>query len=402
MSVSDALPWIGYTTGGARSQVTLGALGERALVLGRGAVSLAGLVLAAWREAGKKALVLDLEGSCFGPATHDFRALLYDAFELDPDDPAHGQLAGAAYACALGLPPDEEALICAAMHSLCERGDAASPSAVYDALKGVPDFRGPYVDRLKGRLGALRHLEAVQGETFSEELAGGGVVRFTSALYPLSADVAAGLFLAKGLRMAARRGSFDALMVTAAHRLFWERPGSPRCRFLSEALETGAQLFLCSPHPSLLCSKVLDSFPVRAYSSEAWNSQKEWRQGAALPGTFTVCDDRSGMTFSFVPRYHRGGAGEGVRVSVPVAAAPPPSLTMAILEEAERFGLANRESIASFLSSRFLEGDVTAEVDRLLRAGALVVEAKRRGREGSVLALSLTEAGRELLSELGR
>ena len=87
--------------------------------------------------------------------------LLYDLYKLDETAPrAHGELISSAYTAALDLSFEEEAILDAAMQRLAARTTWRAHPAVYDALSGVEGFRGFYVDKLKGRVGTLRSLDA--------------------------------------------------------------------------------------------------------------------------------------------------------------------------------------------------------------------------------------------------
>ena len=401
MSSARGGAWLGYSTGGSREEVKADALGDRVLVLGRSSGPVAGLFAFALSEWGARPFILDGEGSvppdALGPLELvDYRSALFDAFQLDGDGPAHGQLVSAAYASALGLSPDEEALLSAAMHVLAEQGDLASPAAVYDAVRGVPDFRGPYVDKLRGKLGSLRHMEAAQDRSLEGLMGEGSAVTFASAPYPLAGDVALAVFLAKAVHLLSKGARTAALVVAGAHRLFG---GSPAHRLLLQTLMTRGRLLAASSFPSLLPDRVVGSFPVRVYSSEAWNSRRDWRERPSLPGTCTVCDDRLGSTFTFLPRYVRSR--RRLRPETPLGKGKEDeSLTRAVLEEVGSFELATRESVAACLSPRFLSGDVSWELDRLHRLGHLALEPKKDWGGPGVFSYTLTESGRKLLREM--
>ncbi len=399
--------WLGYALDRARGRVRVGELGDRVLLLGRESGLLSTLFAYAGAEAGLRFAILDVDGS-ISPDVHgyfrpfDYRSMLYEAFHLEGDDAMHGQLVASAYAAALDLTPEEEAILSAALQKLSEQNDLATPSALYDVVGAIEGFRGFYVDKLKGRIGALRHLDTTRVDGFDELMRGGCLVSFASAPYPLASELAAGLYVAKVLHLIeSSSGRPDTLLITGAHRLFrnlsrFQHAG----RLMAHLLEAQLPLVLSSPVPALLNDSVVESMPVRVYSSEAWNARKTWKQAAALAHAYVACDDRSGNTTAFVPRFIRPmPSSGGIALRLPPTRASP-ELTRTILEEISRFDSANRQSVISYLSPQFLAADVGAEVDRLHSEGHLLMEPKQDGSGPKVLAFTLTESGRRLLREL--
>ena len=145
--------WLGYPLDRSRGEVGIGGLGDRVLLLGRRAGDLSTLLAFAGSEGGAKLAILDIDSS-ISPEVHgyfrafDYRSMLYEAFHLEGEDGLHGQLVASAYAAALDLAPEEEAILGAALQKLSEQNDLATPSSLYDALGGVEGFRGFYVDKL--------------------------------------------------------------------------------------------------------------------------------------------------------------------------------------------------------------------------------------------------------------
>jgi hypothetical protein len=328
--------------------------------------------------------------------------MLYEAFHLEGEGATHGQLVASAYATALDLTSEEEAILGSALQRLSEMNDLATPSVLYDALGGVEGFRGYYVDKLKGRIGSLKLLESTRIETFDELMRGGALVSFVSAPYPQAADLAGGLYLAKLLHLLGGSSvSPDVIMVTGAHRLFrnltrFQHP----TRLMGCLLGAPIPLILASPLPALLDERLVESMPVRVYSSDAWNSNRNWKQTPALPSSFTICDDRSGTSMGFVPRFIRPKRADApVSESVP-AGGPNSDLTKTILEEVARFESANRQSVVSYLTPLFLAADVEAELDRLHSEGHLILEPKKVGSGPRILAYTVTESGRRLMEGL--
>ena len=408
MNPQEARDWLGYPLDRSRTPVGVRGLGDRILLLGRQAGALASLFAFVSAEAGLNLAILDLDGS-IAPQVHgyfeafDYRSLLYEAFHLEGEDAMHGQLVASAYAAALDLSPEEEAILSAALQKLSEQNDVAAPAALYDVVGATEGFRGFYVDKLKGRIGALKHLDSTRVEDFVPLMRGGALVSFASAPYPQAADLAAGLFVAKMLYLVSVGGQRpSAVMVTGAHRLFRNLSRHQHAgKLMSHLLEAGVPLVLASPLPALLNDHLTESMAVRVYSSEAWNARKTWRENAALACSFTVCDDRSGSSAAFVPRFIRPR-----ELSTPLTSAPQhgadPGLTRTILEEIMSFDSANRQSIVSYLSPLFLSADVGAEIDRLHSEGFLVMEPKGSGGGPKVLSYTVTESGRHLLQELSR
>ena len=404
---SQGSGWLGYALDRSRGRLGVAELGDRVLLLGRQAGALATLFGYAAAEAGLRLTVLDLDGSVSTGAqgrlkTLDYHALLYEAFHIEGEGAMHGQLVASAYAAALDLTSEEEAILSAALQKLSEQNDLASPSALYDAVGAIDGFRGFYVDKLKGRIGGLRHLDATRVEEFGEVMRGGVLVTFASAPYPQAAELAAGLHVAKVLHLLLDSDVRpDVLMITGAHRLFGELARFQHSgRLMVHLLEAPLPLVLASPLPALLNDRLVESMPVRVYSSEAWNARRGSGQAPSLACSFTVCDDRAGVSSAFVPRFIR------YREPSPGLAPPPrtnatPELTKTILEEVSRYDSANRQSVVSYLSSQFLAADIGAEVDRLHSEGYLLLEPKQDGSGPKILAYTVTESGRRLLQGLG-
>jgi hypothetical protein len=399
--------WLGYSLDRSRGQIGVRGLGDRVLLLGRQSSDLATLFAYAGGEAGLRLAVLDVDAS-ISPEVHgyfrtfDYHAMLYEAFHLEGDDATHGQLVAAAYAAALDLTSEEEAILSAALQKLSEQNDLATPSSIYDVIGAIEGFRGFYVDKLKGRIGALKHFDTARVESFDCLMTGGSLVSFSSAPYPLAAELALGLYIAKVLHLlAASAVRPDALLVTGTHRLFrnlarFQHAG----KLMAHLLEAPVPLVLASQMPALLNDRLADSFAVRVYSSEAWNARKDLKQASALACSYTVCDDRSGTAAGFVPRFIRPKRASGDPMPSGPMRRAAPELTRTILEVISRFDSANRQSVVSYLGPQFLAADIGAEMDRLHSEGYLVLEPKENGAGPRILAYTVTESGRRLLQEL--
>ncbi|HYA56699.1 MAG TPA: hypothetical protein VED22_07895 [Nitrososphaerales archaeon] len=399
--------WLGYALDRSRGQIGVGGLGDRVLLLGRRAGDLATLVAYAFAEEGRRIVLLDVDGS-ISPEIRgyfrvfDYRSMLYEAFHLEGEDATHGQLVAAAYATALDLTSEEEAILSAALQKLEEQNDMATPSSLFDVLGSVEGFRGFYVDKLKGRIGALKLLETTRVESFDELMNGRTMVSFDSAPYPQASELTAGLFIAKILYLLNRSERRpDGFLITGAHRLFRPPPSLHHCgRLIAHLLEAPVPLVMATPMPALLNEKLIESMAVRIYTSEAWNSRKDPREAAALAYSYTICDDRSGVSIGFVPRFVRPKRSTGGPPPPRHSSRASPELTRTILEEISRYDLANRQSVVSYLTPTFLAVDIGAEMDRLHSEGYLVLEPKRVGSGPRILAYTLTESGRRLLLEL--
>ena len=398
--------WLGYRLDRSGGRVGIRGLGDRVLMLGRQAGAMASLFAYAGAEAGSRPTILDLDSSISRDAgcryrEYDYHSMLYEAFHLEGEGAAHGQLVASAYAAALDLTSEEEAILSAALHRLSEQNDLATPASLYDVLGGVEGFRGYYVDKLRGRVGALRHLDATRAEPIDHLAAGGALVTFATAPYPQAAELAAALYIAKLLdTLSGPAPGPGALLVTGVHRVFRSLTRSQHAgKLLARLLESRAPLALATPLPALLSDQLADSMPVRIYSSEAWNGQRSWRQATALPCSYTVCDDRSGQALAFVPRFLRPGPAAGSTPPSPPKR-PSPELTRVILDEVSRYDSANRQSIVSYLSPLYLAADVAGEIDRLHSEGYLVLEPKDSGGGPKIFSYTVTEAGRRLLQGL--
>lgn len=398
--------WVGYAHDGGKAILDLGGPGSKVLLLGSRARDLAALAAISAKEAGASPVVLDLDGSLANSLsgyldTYDYRSFLYDSFRLEEPEAWHSQLAAAAYTVALDLSSEEEAIINSAMQVVASDGTLLSPVSLHDVLGKVEGFRGFYVDKLSGRIGALRLFDAVDDQSFERLMQGNLILDFHLAPYPQAAELAVALFLAKALAIARSRGQAAGfLLITEAHRVFRAspRPGHSN-RLLSHLLEWPATMLMASEQQSSLSPLLLQSSPVRIYSSDAWHSQPR-QVRRVLSGSFIIHDRRSEKNQSFVPRriptktadYARARAGRY----------PTPELTKLILEEVDRFPLSTPESIVQYITPEFLPGDISSTLSGLEKQGCLIVEPKESGSGPKVFSYTLSDKGRKLLEELRR
>jgi hypothetical protein len=403
MSSAQTL-WVGYSNDGGKAMLDVGGPGSKVLLLGSRANALAILASFSAKEAGANPILIDLDGSLANSLsghfdTFDYHSFLYDAFRLAEPEPWHAQLAAAAYTTALDLSNEEEAIINSAMQAVATEGEMLSPVSLYDVLGKVEGFRGFYVDKLKGRIGSLRHFDAVDDRKFSRLVEGNIILDFHRAPYPQAAELAAALFLAKVLAMAHAGGDKGGfLLLTEAHRVFRSSPRPAHGnRLLAHLLAWRAAVFASSEQQEMLSPYLLQSCPVRVFSSDAWHSQRG-NASTILSGTFVVHDKRNDHRQTFVPR----------RILVktadyaPAAAGklPTPDLTRLILEEVDRYPLATPESIVQFITPEFLSSDVSSALAGLQKQRLLILEPKESSSGPDVFCYTLSEKGRRLLEEL--
>jgi hypothetical protein len=396
--------WVGYSRDGEKTMLDVGSPGSKVLLLGSRAGALAALSSISAKEAGARPILIDFDGTLANSLsghfdTFDYRSFLYDAFRLEEPEPWHAQLAAAAYTAALDLSTEEEAIINSAMQVVATEGAMLSPVSLYDVLGKVEGFRGFYVDKLKGRIGSLRHFDAVDDQKIARMVQGNIIMDFHRAPYPQAAELAAALFLAKVLTMAHASGEERGfLLVTEAHRVFRASPRPAHGnRLLTHLLAWRATVVASSEQQEMLSPLLLQSCSVRVFSSDAWHSQ-HGHVDTILSSTFVVHDKRSDRRQIFVPR----------RILVktadyaPAAAdrLPTPDLTKMILEEVDRYPLSTPESIVQFIAPEFLSSDVSAALTGLENQGFLILEPKESGSGPRVFCYTLAEKGRRLLQEL--
>ncbi|HEV2225537.1 MAG TPA: hypothetical protein VGR56_01885, partial [Nitrososphaerales archaeon] len=307
MSSSQEL-WMGYRRDGEKATLNVEGPGNKILFLGSRSGDLSALASISAKEAGAKPILLDLDGSLANRLsghfdTFDYRSFLYDAFRLEEPEPWHSQFAAAAYAAALDLSSEEEAIINSAMQVVATEGAMLSPVSLHDVLGKVEGFRGFYVDKLKGRIGSLRHFDAVDDQKFVRMVNGDVIIDFHRAPYPQAAELAAALFLSKVLTAAHASGDNGGfVLVTEAHRVFRAQPRAAHTnRLLSHILEWPASVVMSSDQPDSLSPLLLRSCPVLVYSSDAWHSQHKPVKNI-ISSTFVVHDKRNNSRENFVPR----------------------------------------------------------------------------------------------------
>ncbi|MDA4119007.1 MAG: PadR family transcriptional regulator [Thaumarchaeota archaeon] len=396
--------WMGYRSDGEKAILDVGGPGNKVLLLGSRSGDLSALASISAKETGARPVLFDLDGSLANRLsghfdTFDYRSFLYDAFRLEEPEPWHSQLAAAAYAAALDLSSEEEAIINSAMQVVATDGAMLSPVSLYDVLGKVEGFRGFYVDKLKGRIGSLRHFDAVDDQKFERIVKGEIIMDFHRAPYPQAAELAASLFLSKILTIAHASGNNQGfVLVTESHRVFRASPRPAHAnRLLSHLLGWPAAVVLSSEQQESLSPILLETCPVRVYSSDAWHSQRRQVE-TILSSTFVVHDKRNNSYETFVPRrvtvktadYAPGGASK----------LPTPDLTRMILEEVDRYPMSTPESIVQYISPEFLQSDVGSALASLENQGFLILEPKGSGSGPEVFCYTLSEKGRRLLQEL--
>lgn len=407
MNASRTATWLGFTPEGGRAEIRLRDLGGKVLLLGQRAGEISALLAFAGAEAGEKLTVLDIDGFLERRVsgyfhTFDYRSFLYDAFHIEGQDAKHGQFIAAAYATALDLTYEEEAILNSALQIVVSQDNMASPPVLFDALGKVEGFRGFYVDKLKGRVGSLKLLDATHVEDFGSLLEGGALVSFGQAPYPQAAELAVALFIAKLLALHATSDHApDAIMVTGVHRLFRSVTRMLHGnRLMAYMMDSTEPLALASDQPALLSGNLVASVPVKIYSSDIWNATKDRREPSVLPSSFVIHEQRLGAHVEFVPRH------VALRASRP--AVPSYSrelnrdLARLVLEEIDRFDTATRESVVAYLSIEHLRLDIEGELDKLYAGGYLIQEMKEAGSGPPIFAYTVTDSGKRLLQELRR
>jgi len=222
--------WMGYTRDGCRAALGFGSPGSKILLLGSRACDLAKVAAHSAKEAGASPVVFDLDGSVAKSLsghldTYGYRSFLYDCFRLEEPEAWHSQMAAAAYSLVLDLSSEEESILNAAMQVAASDSTLLSPVSVHDVMGKVEGFRGFYVDKLNGRIGALRLLDAVDNRSFQRLMAGNLIMDLHLAPYPLAAELATAPSLAKMLAIDHSRGRPSVfLLLTEAHRLFRSSP----------------------------------------------------------------------------------------------------------------------------------------------------------------------------------
>lgn len=409
--------WLGYAPTGGHVSIRYDELKGKLLIAGHSADNLASLLAYTLREAGVKTLILDVDGHLSERVsgyfeTYDYTCFLYDAFQIEEEGgPMHGQLIAAAYTAAMDLTSEEEAIMNAAMQKLLTQDTKASPVVLFEVLATVEGFRGFYVEKLQGRVAALKFLESPENGSLTSLLSlGGSLVSFSDARYPQAAEVAVAIFIAKLLSMfPGAKSKPDVLIVNDAHRIFRSNPRPQHVnRLLSELLDASVTVVLVSDQKRALNESLQDAIPVKILSSDAWNDKVEsrWREhthDAILPNSYAIADGHFGHQRTFIPRAFETRVSEprkgpGVMAQMK---APDNELTKLILEDIKRYDTPTPVSIVEFLSGDYGAENVKHELDRLHSQGLIRLDAKER-RDGSeaMLVYALTENGSRLLEVL--
>jgi hypothetical protein len=438
--------WLGYNQSGGAANLRIDELGGRLLLLGARANEVAALLACASREAGFKPLILDVDGQLsprisgyFSP----FRLadLLYDLYRMDESSPrAHGELISSAYTAALDLTFEEEAILDAGMQNLAAQDNMASPPVVYDALSGVEGFRGFYVDKLKGRIGTLKSLDAADSASVAQLLSHpeGAIVDLGSSGMPRAAELGAALFIAKLVSTvrATPPGERPAfVLVNGAHRVFKALPKTLHGnRLLTAMLESPLASVFASDQVQALSPLVVEACPTRILSADAWNQiEREKRQWGGpsyissnrrdrppppapppvLPNSLVLQHGFYGSTQPFVARPFEAKSSVRERVEGEPTLAPPaegrppgaevdadPAVTKRILQEVGAYDSPSMPSLVSYLSAEFPKDEVQKAIDSLEKGGFVKLNPKSQRSGRTMLSLSLTEKGNELLGRL--
>jgi hypothetical protein len=275
--------WLGYSQMGGTASLRIDELGGRLLLLGGRANEIAALFAYASHEAGFRPLILDMDGYLASKVAGYFSSyrladLLYDLYRLDESRPReHGELISSAYTAALDMSFEEEAILDAAMQHLAAQDNMASPPAVYDALSMIEGFRGFYVDKLKGRVGTLRSLDAADSASMAEVLSApnGALVDLSGSGMPRAAELGATLFIVKLLTTLGslpRRDMPNFIMINDAHRVFRALPKTMHGnRLLTAMLESPLTSVFASDQRQALTSLIMEACATKILSADAWN-----------------------------------------------------------------------------------------------------------------------------------
>ncbi len=439
--------WLGYSQTGGAANLRIDELGGRLLLLGARANEMAALFSCASREAGFKPLILDVDGHLSSQVSGYFSPfrladILYDLYRMDEQGPrAHGELFSSAYTAALDLTFEEEAILDAAMQQLASQDNMASPPVVYDALSGVEGFRGFYVDKLKGRIGTLKSLDAADSVSMTRVLAHpeGAVVDLSGSGMPRAAELGAALFIAKlvvtiGATPPSERPTF--VLMNGAHRIFRALPKALHGnRLLTALLESPLTSVFASDQSQALSPLIVEACPTKILSADAWNQlereKRRWNTpnyGAnrwdkplppapppVLPNSFVLQHGFYGSTHPFVARPFEAKASvrkEPADESTPAESAggdQPPSgdeveagtaLTKRILQEVKAYDSPSMPSLVGYLSAEFPKDAVQKAIDGLEKGGFVKLSPKQQKSGRAILSLTLTPKGIELLGRL--
>jgi len=436
--------WLGYSQTGGAANLRMDELGGRLLILGGRADEMAALLAYASREAGFKPVILDIDGCLSSKvsgyfAPHRLSDVLYDLYRMNEGEPrAHGELLSSAYTAALDLTFEEEAILEAAMQQLAAQDNMASPPVVYDALSGVEGFRGFYVDKLKGRIGTLKSLDAADSASVTQLLSHpeGAIVDLSRSGMPRAAELGATLFIAKlvsTIRSTPPGDRPSFLLVNGVHRVFRALPKSLHGnRLLTAMLESPLTSVFASDQGHALSPLVVEACPTRIFSADAWNQiereKRRWGSGAqgtpnrgdrplppappaVLPNSFVLQHGFYGSSHPFVPRPFEAKAtprkldAENDQAK-PAGEGPPggidtdPALTKRVLQEVRAYGSPSMMSLVSYLSAEFPKDAVQKAIDGLEKGGFVKLSPKQQKSGRTMLSLELTQNGMELLGRL--
>jgi len=438
--------WLGYSQTGGAANLRMDELGGRLLLLGGRADEMAALLAFASREAGFKPVILDMDG-CLSSKVSGYFApprlsdVLYDLYRMDEGEPrAHGELLSSAYTAALDLTFEEEAILDAAMQQLAAQDTMASPPVVYDALSGVEGFRGFYVDKLKGRIGTLKSLDAADSVSVAQLLSHpeGAIVDLSASGMPRAAELGATLFIAKLISAfhatpPSERPSF--VLVNGVHRVFRALPKSLHGnRLLTAMLDSPLSSVFASDQSQALSPLVFEACPTRMLSADAWNQiereKRRWSNpsyGGAnrgdrpapptpppvLPNSFVLQHGFYGSTQPFVARPFEAKASVDSRQGDVLPPAKPegaqeagnevdadPALTKRILQEVKAYDSPSMMSLVSYLSAEFPKDAIQKAIDALEKGGFLKLSPKGQKSGRTMLTLALTKEGSDLLGRL--
>jgi hypothetical protein len=439
---------LGYSQTGGEASLRIDELAGRLLILGGRANEMAAVLAYASREEGLRPLILDMDGYLTSQVSGYFSPfrladVLYDLYKMDENAPRwHGELLSSAYTAALDLTFEEEAILDAAMQVLASQDNMASPPVVYDALSGVEGFRGFYVDKLKGRIGTLKSLDAADSASVASVLAHreGAIIDLSGSEMPRATELASALLIAKLIAVAGalpRKERPEFILLSSVHRIFRALPKSLHGNRLFTALLTSPLTsVLASNQSQALSPLIVQACPTKILSADAWNQiekERRFRRSTynpsirgdrhaqpvpppVLPNSFVLEEGYYGFVQPFVARTFepkavsgtlKSGTGAAENPEHPDDAKPQPptnapdsTLTKRVLQEVKAYESPSMPSLVSYLSGEFPKDAVHKTIDGLEKGGFVKLSPKQQKSGRTILSLELTEKGIELLGRL--
>jgi len=301
----------------------------------------------------------------------------------------------------------------AALHKLARGDIMASPAVLFEAIGTVEGFRGFYVEKLQGRIGAVKYLESAENGSLRSLMSlGGSLISFRSASYPQAMEIAAAAFVAKLLTvMQTAKTAPDLVIINGAHRIFRALPKIDHSnRLLTELLESRTTFVLASDERQFLSQPVQDAFQFKILSSDAWNkgAEERWKgnpREPILPNSYVIADGHFGHQRTLIARSFEPKRAE-LRKGPPAVESNrvhDEELTLIVLDDIKRYGASTRASLIEFLSGEYGAEAVQRELDRLHSQRHITLQEKEVRPGGPpMMVYALTPSGETLLEALGQ